>query len=76
MKIKTEYDIQDILYIKIDPEQLPHRVVGIVILPGAVKYRLSYLGEEYELYNFELSREMNPMFPDADDENPPDEKEE
>lgn len=73
MKIKTEYDIEDVLYIKIDPEQLPHRVVGIVILPGAIKYRLSYLGEEYELYNFELSKDINLI---SDDVNPPNESEE
>lgn len=61
MKIKTEYDIEDIVYIKEDPDQLPHRVVGIFIDPGAVRYKLSYLGDICILYNFEISKEKDPL---------------
>ncbi|HRP30425.1 MAG TPA: hypothetical protein PKV73_00970 [Agriterribacter sp.] len=66
MKLKTEYDIEDTVYIKNDPDQLPHTVVGIIIEPGAVLYRLSYLGDKCTLYNFELSKEKT-LFPDVDE---------
>lgn len=61
MKLKTEYDIEDIVYIKSDPDQLPHTVIGIIIKPGAVQYELSYQGEVCILYNFELSKVKDPL---------------
>ena len=60
IKIKVEHDIGDTLYIRLDPDQLPHALTGVVILPGAIKYILSYLGEEYTVYNFETSKEADP----------------
>jgi hypothetical protein len=70
MKLKTEYDIEQIVYIRADPDQLPHTIIGIIIEPGAVRYKLSYLGDIFTLYNFEISKEKTIILdhPPADEE--------
>lgn len=73
MKIKTEHDISDTVYIKNDPDQLPHTITAIIIEPGAVRYRLSYLGDEYVLFNFEISKTKTII---PDDVKKPDDEEE
>lgn len=62
IRIKTDLEFGDIFYIKSDPEQLEHALVGVVFLPGnAIRFRLSYLGEEYEVYDFETSKEKDTL---------------
>lgn len=52
-----------IWYIKHDPDQFPHQLVAVVLQPGNVfKFRLSYLGDVSELYDFECSQEPNTDF--------------
>jgi len=60
ISIKTDLEWGEIFYIKTDPEQIPGMLVGIVYLPGKVlKFRLSYEGEVFEVYDFEVSKEKD-----------------
>ena len=59
IKVKLDFDFGDSCYIKTDPEQLERTVVGAIMRPGAVIYILDTLGEEIEIYNFQLSKEKN-----------------
>jgi hypothetical protein len=63
IKIKTDLEFGSVWYIKNDPDQFPHHLVGIVLQPGNVfRFRLSYLGDIAELYDFECSQEPNTGF--------------
>lgn len=44
-------------YLKNDPEQLEHCLVGIILLPGKPKLMLSHQGIICEVYEFETSKE-------------------
>lgn len=55
----TKYNITETVYLIHDPEQLPLTVTGIIIRPTGVAYVLSYLGEDAQAYDFEMSRERN-----------------
>lgn len=56
IKIKTDLDFGQIFYLKSDPDQFEHRLVGVEFLPGnAVRFRLSCMGEECQVYDFEAS---------------------
>mgnify|MGYP006266477595 CR=1 FL=1 len=60
IRIKTDLDFGQVWYIKYDPDQFEHQLVGLVVLPGnQFKFRLSYMGEISELYDFECSQEKN-----------------
>lgn len=79
MAIKYESALKwgEIFYLKNDPDQIEHCLVGIVLLPGKPKLVLSYLGEIYEVYECETTREPDvnkrlsindAIKPDDDDE--------
>lgn len=62
IKIKTDLEFGQTWYIKNDPDQFEHKLVGIIILPGnQFKFRLSYLGDQTEVYDFECSTERSPI---------------
>ena len=69
ISVKTDLDWGDIFYIKTDPEQIPAMLVGLVYLPGkAMKFRLSFEGEIFEVYDFEVSKERDILnFEDKED---------
>jgi hypothetical protein len=58
--IKVPYNYGQVLYLNTDPEQLPHELVGIVAGPGFIKYKLSFNGEECDVFDFQTSKEKNP----------------
>lgn len=61
IKIKTDLEFGSVWYIKNDPEQLPHILVGVVILPGnQFAFRLDFMGDIVEFYDFECSSIPNP----------------
>jgi hypothetical protein len=58
MKIKTDLEFGQVWYIKDDPDQYPHRLVRVIIDPPMqFKFRLSYLGDIVEVFDFECSLE-------------------
>lgn len=62
ISLKTDLEFGDIFYIKTDVDQCPGVLVGIVYLPGKVlKFRLSYEGDIFEVYDFETSKERDDL---------------
>ena len=62
IKIKTDLEFGQPIYIKADPEQLEHRLIGVVITPPMqIKFRVSYMGDVSELYDFECSTERDEL---------------
>lgn len=60
IKIKTDLEFGQSIYLKNDCEQLEHSLVSVIVLPGnAVKFRLSYQGDICEVYDFEASTEID-----------------
>lgn len=60
MIVKSKYDFGDIVYIKNDPEQDEYFVTGVVGRPsGIVLLKLDFCGTEFEIYEFEVSKEIN-----------------
>jgi hypothetical protein len=58
MKVATEFNIGDKVFVVNDSEQFPYFVVGIRVLPSAcVIYELKYMDERLECYEFELTKE-------------------
>lgn len=56
IRIKTDLEWGQSFYVKNDPDQYEHKLVGIVIVPpNQLKFRLSYLGDVFELFDFECS---------------------
>lgn len=62
IRVKTDLEWGDIFYIKTDTNQAEGALVGIVYLPGgALKFRLSFEGEVFEVYDFEASKERDQL---------------
>jgi hypothetical protein len=60
--IKTDLEWGQVFYMKSDPEQVEHRLTGVIIRPGkAVKFILSHQGDECEVYDFEASTEIDQL---------------
>lgn len=59
LKIKFDLEIGQSVYLVNDPQQLEYIVVGAIARPGAILYIIDYLGDEIEVYNFELSTTPN-----------------
>jgi hypothetical protein len=58
IKIKTDLEFGSTWFLKSDPEQLPHLLVGIIIKPGNIfKFQLSYMGDVCAVYDFEATDE-------------------
>lgn len=60
IKIKTDLNFGQVVYIKNDPYQSEHILTGVKVIPqNQIKFVLSYLGEETELFDFECSTERD-----------------
>lgn len=69
IKIRTDLELGSVWYIKNDPDHFPHILVGIVIVPGnQFKFKLSYLGDVQELYDFECTDIAPDVKPIGEDE--------
>lgn len=68
IRIKTDLEFGSIWYLKNDREQIPRLLVGVVVIPGnQFLFKLSNLGEVDEVYDFECSQEINPLFNQFDE---------
>lgn len=62
LTIEIEHDLQDVVYLKTDPEQLSRMVTAISIKPtGAIMYGLSCGVNDSWHYAFEISEERDIM---------------
>lgn len=70
IRIKTDLEFGDIFYLKTDPDQFEHELVGVLFLPGnAIKFLLEYGGDTIQVYDFQCSKERDPnKASDAEDE--------
>lgn len=60
IKIKTDLEWGDVRYIKNDPDQFEHSLVGVILKPnGGVMFQLSFMGEIFEVWDFETSAEKD-----------------
>lgn len=60
IRIKTDLEFGQTIYIKTDCLQTEHSLVGVIVLPGNVmKFILSDEGDTKELYDFECSPEID-----------------
>ena len=60
MEIKTKYNIEQLVYLKHDPEQRQWMIVSILVFSyKIIRYNLVCGTEEFEANQFELSAERN-----------------
>lgn len=58
IKVKTDLEWGQEFYLKSDPEQFKHLLVGVILLPGnQIQFMLSYSGDIVTVYDFECSNE-------------------
>jgi hypothetical protein len=57
MKINTEYNFGDIVFLITDQDQLPRIVTGIFITPLGVTYGLNYADSQSEHFPLEFTKE-------------------
>jgi hypothetical protein len=58
-----EFEIEDIVFLKTDPEQNPRMVVSIVVYKTHLEYNLSFNGEILPHFGFEISKSKTIMLP-------------
>ena len=57
MQVTIPFKYGQTIYMKDDPDQYSCTIVGFILEPNKnLKLKLSYLGEIYEVYDFEVSR--------------------
>lgn len=62
IKIKTDLEFGQVMYLKADEDQFEHRLTAVILMPGnQFKFRLSYNGEETEVWDFEVSTEKDEL---------------
>lgn len=59
MKIQTELDIGQSVYLKTDPDQYERLITAIIIEPSDILYEISLGVEVSRHYFFEISLESN-----------------
>jgi hypothetical protein len=60
ISIKTDIDFGDIFYLKSDPDQFEHRLVGIIVMPGnQIKFILSCMGDKVTVWDFEATKDRD-----------------
>lgn len=58
IKVKTDLEWGQAFYLKTDPEQFKHLLVGVTLLPGnQLKFMLSYQGDVSTVFDFECTAE-------------------
>jgi len=69
---KTDLEWGQTFYLKADNDQYEHHLVAVIFMPGSkhLKFRLSYMGDETEVWDFECTTERDPLkgFVDKDEE--------
>lgn len=62
MKLKIPWEFGDIVYIAVDPDQLPHEVVGIVYRPGdQLLLEIAYMDDMLRVFPFQVTKEKDPI---------------
>jgi len=62
MKVETEYNIEEVVFLKTDKEQLPRIVVGVIIRKGTVLLELVHSVDYTTHYDYEVSKNQNILF--------------
>lgn len=64
IKVKTDLEWGHEFYLKTDPEQFKHLLVGVILLPGnQLKFMLSYQGDISTVFDFECTSEPDYPLP-------------
>lgn len=62
VRIKTDLEIGQVMYLKDDPKQNEYRLSAVIVRSGnAVSFELSRLGDIIEVFDFEASPEMDKL---------------
>ncbi len=56
MKLRIDFEFGDAAYIKDDPDQAAMTFVGFIGRPGNLQYILDYIGDEYVVYDFMVTK--------------------
>lgn len=59
MQIDNKFNLEQTVYLKTDPEQLPHIVTAIRIEKGMITYEVSFMASHATYNDYELSSEKN-----------------
>lgn len=59
IEIEVEYTINQVVYLRTDPDQLPHLVIGYKIVPTGILYGVVFMGSSSYFYAMELSTDRN-----------------
>lgn len=60
ISIKTDLEFGSSWYILNDPEQNEYHLIGVVVMPGKqLKFKLKYMEDEQEVFDFECSQERD-----------------
>lgn len=54
-KLTIEYNLGDVVYQRLDSEQIPKFIIGILLTHGSVRYLCNGPDGEQWLYNFEIT---------------------
>lgn len=58
IKIKTDLEFGQTVYLKIDPQQEPYTLVAVKVMPGnQLKFVLAAYDAEMEVWDFQISTE-------------------
>ena len=55
IKLEVAYDIGDVTYLRTDPEGIPYIVLGYILNPNSLLYRISNQGNVINAYQEEIS---------------------
>ena len=59
MEIDSKYEINDVVYLRMDKEQIERLVTGIMIRPNCLTYHLSTQDDETIHYEIEISKDRD-----------------
>jgi len=57
--IEFEYNFGDIVYLKTDPEQLPHIVIGLKAEPSGLLYQIELVGRAFFVHGIQITKERD-----------------
>ena len=55
IKLEVKYEIGDVAYLRTDPEGFPYIILGYIMNPNSLLYRMSNQGEVINAYLEEMS---------------------